>query len=98
MVAIGRARENPKLIGRRKKPPPRFAVSLVKEMNMDRHKCARPDCRETFTGEKPEGWTSLEPVLPMRGTILFCCPVHSEQIMQEAYKRMLMEAKPEGNA
>ena len=52
---------------------------------MDRHKCARPDCRETFTGEKPEGWMSLEPVPPMRGTILFYCPVHSEQIKQQAY-------------
>ena len=61
---------------------------------MDRHKCARLDCRETFTGEKPEGWMSLEPMLPTHGTIL----VHSEQIKQQAYQRMLMEAEPEGNA
>jgi hypothetical protein len=73
-------------------------VSAVKEMNMDRHKCARPDCSKTFTGEKPEGWMSLEPVPPMRGTILFYCEVHSEQIKQEAYQRFLMEAEPEGNA
>jgi hypothetical protein len=73
-------------------------VSAVKEMNMDRHKCARLDCRETFTGEKPEGWMSLEPMPPMRGAILFYCPVHSEHIKQQAYQRMLMEAEPEGNA
>ena len=65
---------------------------------MDTHKCARPDCSKTFTGEKPEGWVSLEPVPPIRGTILFYCPVHSEQIKQAAYLRMLMEAEVEGNA
>ena len=65
---------------------------------MDTHKCTCAGCNETFTGEKPEAWMSLEPVPPMRGTILFYCQVHSEQILQEAYKRMLMEAKPEGNA
>ena len=65
---------------------------------MDRHKCARPECRETFTGEKPEGWMSLEPVPPMRGTILFFCPVHSEHIKQQAYQRMLMEAEPEARS
>jgi hypothetical protein len=73
-------------------------MSAVKETNMDRHKCARPDCRETFTGEKPEAWLSIEPMPPMRGTIIFYCPVHSGQIKQEAYRRMLMEAEPEGNA
>jgi len=60
--------------------PAHFRVDAVKEMNMDRHKCARPDCREAFTGEKPEGWMSLEPMLPTHGTILFYC----------AYQRMLM--------
>ena len=76
----------------------RFAVSAVKEINMDRHKCARPDCRETFTAEKPEGWMSLEPVPPMRGTILFYCPEHGRALEQEAYRRFLMEAEAEGNA
>ena len=63
---------------------------------MDRHKCTCAGCNETFTGEKPEGWMTLQ---PMRGSgVLYYCPTHGKQLEQEAYRRFLMEAEAEGNA
>jgi hypothetical protein len=36
---------------------------------------------------------------PMHGSgVLYYCPTHGKQLVQEAYRRLLIEAEVEGNA
>ena len=61
-------------------------------------KCRYQGCTETFEGDQPpSGWGEL--TNGSGGTTgWFWCPKHVEEVQQEAYRRILAEAEPEGRA